>query len=285
MAAPVVFDTRQFTGADAVFGRLAALIHEKSGIVLSAAKRTMVEARLVRRFEAHGVDDLDQYVDKLFTERRIEAELPLLLDALSMNTTSFFREPRQFKALREEWLDALLESNGTRQLRTWSAASSTGPEVYTLAMVLSEHQARAGGYRFVCLGTDISREAIVEARAGTYPIRMLGPIPPPYRNKYWLACGRQGRVTHFRARPFLRRHTRFGTMNLMARRYSVPSGLDLIFLRNVLFYFDGHTQRKVIGHLRRHLRPGGLLVLGMSEPLVPEGLGLARVAPSVYRAE
>ena len=263
------------------FSRLAAHIYEVSGIKMPETKKTMLEGRLRRRLRAVGVETLDGYCDYLFTGDNLAAEGLHLINAVTTNKTDFFREPAHFDYLVAHALPSL-QARGIRTLRAWSSACSTGPEPYTLAMVLDDYAARNGGPDYGILATDLDTEVLATARAGIYPAELIDPVPAALRQKYVMASKDPAR-REVRIVPRLRSAIGFARMNLMDDRYPVGDPMHLIFCRNVLIYFDKPTQKKVVSQLYDCLAPGGYLLLGHSESITGLGLPLQQVANTVFR--
>ncbi|WP_375457420.1 CheR family methyltransferase [uncultured Methylobacterium sp.] len=271
--------------ADRHFRSIVDLIERQVGIQLPAAKRTMVEGRLRKRVRALDLDGLEAYGRHLFDEGRLDAEYTHLVDCVTTNKTDFFREPAHFEFLRDVAVPKLATQAGTGplQLKVWSAAASIGAEAYTLAIVLDDMIRRGHRLSFSILGTDISTEVLGRAGDGIYSHEMLAPIPPDLRRRYVMealdSARREGRIV-----PELRRRVQFRHLNLMDEHYDVDRDVDIVLCRNVLIYFDKSTQKAVIEHLARHLRPGGYLIVGHSESMAGAGaIGLNQVSSSVFR--
>lgn len=224
---------------------------------------------------------MQDYCSVLFDEGAIEQELPHLVDAITTNKTDFFREPAHFQVLAELAIPDLLNLREGRDplLKVWSAACSTGPEPYTLAMVLAEIAKHR--FRFAILGTDICGEVLKDARHAVYSEDVVEPVPEYMKHRYLMRS--RGTGGRFRIVPELRRVVRFEHLNLMDSRYPFDRDVDVIFLRNVLIYFDKPSQRSVVERLLSHLRPGGYLFLGHSESTIAAGMGLVEVANAVFR--
>ena len=265
------------------FTRLAAHIYEVSGIKMPETKKTMLEGRLRRRLRAVGVDTLDGYCDYLFTGNNLAAEGLHLINAVTTNKTDFFREPAHFDYLVDHALPAL-QARGIRTLRAWSAACSTGPEPYTMAMVLDDYAARNGGPDYGILATDLDTEVLAAARAGIYSAELVDPVPAALRQRYVMTSKDSAR-REVRIVPRLRSAIGFARLNLMDDRYPIGDAMHLIFCRNVLIYFDKVTQKKVVSQLYDCLAPGGYLLLGHSESITGLGLPLQQVANTVFRRE
>jgi len=267
------------------FGRIATLIEGEAGIKLPPGKRLMVEGRLRKRMRALGQADFASYCDFLFKQGGLERELTHLINAVTTNKTDFFREAEHFDYLVDHMVPNLLASRGERNslLKVWSAASSTGAEAYTLAMVLNDLQAQRNDFRFAILGTDISTAVLAQGRRAVYPAEMIAPVPPEMQGRYVMHPRRAGARREVRIVPELRRLVRFNHLNLMDGSYPFDRDVDIVFLRNVLIYFEKADQEAVVTRLVGHLRPGGYLVLGHSESMIGTSLAVRQVAPAVFQ--
>ncbi|HEY0917737.1 CheR family methyltransferase [Devosia sp.] len=268
------------------FSRLAALLSSQTGIKLPAAKRLMVESRLRRRVRELGLASLAEYGRTLFEEDGLAHELVHVIDAVTTNKTDFFREADHFDCLANRIVPLLLAGRGEGRLsplKIWSAASSTGAEAYTIAMVMSDLAALNNSLRFAILGTDVSTAALAAAERAVYPAEMASPVPRDMQDRYLM----RGRDAHARQQvrivPELRRLVRFERLNLMDRAYPFDRDVDVIFLRNVLIYFEKATQEEVVSRLLSHLRPGGFLILGHSESMIGTSMRLPQFAQGVFR--
>ncbi|MGN6158367.1 MAG: CheR family methyltransferase [Devosia sp.] len=268
------------------FTRIANLISSEVGIKLPPAKRLMVEGRLRKRVRALNLTSFDDYCDYLFRRDGLGQERTYLINAVTTNKTDFFREPEHFALLEQTLVPELIAlRRGERNplLKVWSAASSTGAEAYTLAMVLSDLAANRRDFRFAILGTDISTAVLAQGRRAVYPAEMVAPVPPEKQARYVMHARKPGVRPEVRMAPEIRRTVRFAHLNLMASSYPFDRDVDVIFLRNVLIYFDKRDQESVIGRLIEHLRPGGYLALGHSESMVGTTISMRQVAPAVFQ--
>jgi chemotaxis protein methyltransferase CheR len=263
---------------DSHFSRLAAFIEEYCGICMPPSKKTMVEGRLRRRVRRLGLSDLNQYCDLLFNDGWLEDEAVAIVDAVSTNKTDFFREERHFHYLASEVLPRF---SGDRPLTVWSAACSTGAEPYTLSIVLHEAQQKRPGLGFTIFATDISTDVLAKARLGIYPAEMLAPVPDGLQRRHFLRSRDPGNPT-VRIAPHIRQSVTFGRLNLMEAPYPIGGDMDVIFCRNVLYYFDKGRQERVLRHLCGHLRPGGHLFISHSETVAGMELPVRQVATSVF---
>jgi chemotaxis protein methyltransferase CheR len=267
------------------FQRLARFIHGYSGIKMPPAKKSMVEGRLRRRVRAVGVQSLTGYCEYLFEQDGLAGEAIHLIDAVTTNKTDFFREPDHFRFLVDQAIPELLgaqRGNARAPIKVWSAASSIGAEPYTLAMVLAEIALANPNFRSSIFASDICSEVLETAVLGIYPESMIAPVPMELRKRY-LMRAKAGARDRVRIVPQLRAAITFGRINLMEAPYPADSDMHIIFLRNILIYFDKPTQCKVLEQLCNHLRPGGFLFLGHSETLTGYGLPLQPVATTVFR--
>ena len=168
-------------------------------------------------------------------------------------------------------------------LKVWSAASSTGAEAYTIAMVLADMASARKDFRFAVLGTDISTDVIDAGRRAVYPTEQIAPVPPGMQSRYVMHARRPGGRPEIRIVPELRKQVRFDRLNLMDDTYPYDRDVDVIFLRNVLIYFEKSDQAAVIKRLVGHLRPGGYLLLGHSESMIGTSITMRQIAPAVFQ--
>lgn len=257
---------------DREFHAVRRFLFEASGIALSDAKKLLVSSRLGKRLRAREVADYSAYL-KLLAED--EQERQVALDLLTTNETYFFREPQHFDFLRGEILP---RHRLGRTFRVWSAACSSGEEAYSIAMLL-DHDLATTPWEVV--GTDISTRMLDKCRAGRYPMERAQGIPKEYLRRYCLMGTGPEQGFLLVDRP-LRQHLSFLHANLNGRLPEVGE-FDVIFLRNVMIYFEADTKRSLIGHLLHHLRPGGWLFIGHSESLHGIDTSLKPVHPAIYR--
>ena len=267
------------------FQRIASLIEQQAGIKMPPGKQTMVEGRLRKRVRALGLDDFAAYSAMLFEQGGLERELTHLINAVTTNKTDFFREPEHFDYLVDKMVPSLLAKRRQNQpvLKIWSAASSNGAEAYTLAMVLSDLKAQRRDFRFSILGTDISTDVLAHGKRAVYSAEMIAPVSLDLQQRYVMHARKPGARREVRIVPELRRLVNFLRLNLMDASYPFDTDVDVIFLRNVLIYFEKQDQAAVVGRLVGHLRSGGYLVLGHSESMIGTNLPVRQVAPAVFQ--
>ena len=270
--------------SDRHFRSIAELVEAEVGIKLPASKRLMLEGRLQKRVRVLNYSDVNEYVEHLFDADHFEAELVHLIDCVTTNKTDFFREPSHFVFMKDVAVPDILRrrGRGTRPLKIWSAACSTGMEAYTVAIVLDDMISTGAKFQFSVLGTDISTSVLQLAETGIYTPEMIAPVPAELAKRYFLSSRDPAR-DEVRVIPRLRRSTNFMRMNLMDEVYPVDRDVDIIFCRNVLIYFDKPTQRKVVEQLCTHLRPGGYFIVGHSESMIHnESIMLQQVQPTIF---
>jgi chemotaxis protein methyltransferase CheR len=254
------------TLSEQTFDQLRALIRERAGIDFPNEKRYLLESRVRPRLTACGVSSFDAYVRSLQREQDPD-EMAHLLNAVTINETTFFRHPSQFEALGHELLPALADrrhDRGTSEMRLWSAACSAGEEAYSLALLVKEQlKPRFPHVEFQIIGTDIDTEALEDAQTGHYRERAIRNVPTAYLHKYFQ---RQGDA--FVLHPSIREMVTFRTLNLTdAQEVRRMGDFDVIMCANVLIYFDQKRKKQVLQSMHRSLRPGGYLLVGGSEAL------------------
>ncbi|ADB18009.1 MCP methyltransferase, CheR-type [Pirellula staleyi DSM 6068] len=242
------------------FEFLASFIGKRTGIVLEPEKAYLVDARLAPIARQANFASIDAMVGALRLGSSPQLERAVL-DAMTTNETSFFRDAHPFEALRLEILPDLVEQRAKqRALSIWSAACSTGQEAYTISMILREHFPQLSTWNLQILGTDICHQVLERAREAKYnQTEMNRGLPATLLVKYF---ERQG--IHWSVRPELKSMVRFQELNLIEKFPPLPQ-FDVIFLRNVLIYFSMETKRAILTRLHSQLRPDGYLVLGGAE--------------------
>ncbi|MCL6620823.1 MAG: protein-glutamate O-methyltransferase CheR [Syntrophobacterales bacterium] len=263
------------------FDLIRELVKRHAGISLGEQKRELVQARLGKLLRERGLASFRDYY-RLVTADGSGAELTRLLDAISTNQTAFWREPAHFEFLLRELLPAWhREGRSRRGLRFWSAGCSTGEEPYTLAMVLWEALPEAEARQSTILASDLNTQVLASARRGIYPGERLTPLPPEWRRRYFLrGVGRwEGYV---QVKPQLKEMVHFFRHNLTGP-LPFTDGVEVIFCRNVMIYFEKETQAEVIGKFYQGLTPGGYLFIGHSESLCNLSHRFAYIRPTIYR--
>ncbi|AKJ27675.1 CheR family methyltransferase [Caldimonas brevitalea] len=262
------------TLTDKEFGCFQRFIFESAGIHMSSAKKTLVAGRLAKRVKARSLDSFAAYFSFL-TSGDAGDEVQTAIDLLTTNETYFFREPKHFELLRSVAMEAAAQS---RPLHVWSAASSSGEEAYSMAMVLADTMPNLPWEVF---GSDISQRVLQRARTGHYPMERARQVPEPYLKRFCLKGFGEQDGTLLVQRG-LRSKVKFGQVNLNTALPQIGM-FDVIFLRNVMIYFNGETKRQVVARVASVLKPGGYLCIGHSESLNDLQTGLQAVVPSIYR--
>jgi chemotaxis protein methyltransferase CheR len=265
------------------FNTLSRLVYEMCGINLAPVKKTMVESRLNRRLRALNLQSFAEYIELVTNMKMGSDELINMIDVVTTNKTDFFREPHHFEFLESYVVPSFLSREETRPraLRVWSAASSSGEEPYTLAMILQDLQERHDSFFYEILASDISTTVLKKAVEGIYAADRANDIPLHYRKKYVLRS-KDTKNPRIRIAPRLREAVKFAHINLIDSNLPVDQMQDIIFCRNVLIYFDRETQFKVISNLLTKLKPGGFLFIGHSESLHFFDLPIKQVRPTIF---
>lgn len=259
--------------SQAEFARFQRLIYEIAGISLADSKQVLLVGRLGKRLRTLNLSSFSQYYEYITHDA---PERQTMVDLLTTNETYFFREEAHFDFLRQRILP---EHPRNQALEIWSAAASTGEEIYTLAIVLAETLGVDGAWRI--LGSDISTQVLACARRGQYWLERTRGLPDAYRYKYCLKGVRQ-QAGSFLIAPELRQHTRFMQINLNTALPDIGR-FHVIFLRNVMIYFDNQTKRQVIERIVQKLLPGGYLIVGHAESLSGITNKVKAVQPTIYR--
>mgnify|MGYP001589566462 CR=1 FL=1 len=260
--------------SDQEFTQFQRFIYEAAGISLSSAKKALVSGRLAKRLDQYQLGSYTEYF-RLLKSGKAPAEVQTAVDLLTTNETYFFREPKHFDLLREQ---ASAARRRAQPFRVWSAASSTGEEAYSMAMVLADC---LGDGPWEVIGTDISARVLARAQAGHYSMERAKHVPQAYLQRFCLKGldDQQGTLLVERS---LRSRVQFMHANLNAPLPQLGA-FDIIFLRNVMIYFNGDTKRQVVTRVLSLLKPGGHFCIGHSENLHDITTAVQPVAPSIYR--
>lgn len=259
---------------DGEFARFQRFIFDAAGITLSSSKQALVSGRLGKRLAHHQVDSFGEYFQLISSGGHPE-EVQMAVDLLTTNETYFFRESKHFEFLRDQALAARARSE---PFRVWSAASSSGEEAYSIAMVLADCMESTA---WEVLGTDISTKVLEQGARALYTMERARHLPPDYLRRYcrkgtgdyagWLLVDRA-----------LRERVRFAQVRLNVPLPEIGR-FDVVFLRNVMIYFNDDTKRGVAARVCATLKPGGHFLVGHSETLTGLTDGLEQLAPSIYR--
>jgi chemotaxis methyl-accepting protein methylase len=256
-----------------------AVIEERAGIFLKPSKRDLVKTRLRSRIAACGLNDFAEYRNLLATLSKNDPEWQVFTNLLTTNKTDFFREPKHFSYLIETILPAWLKTS-QRTFQVWSAASSTGEEAFTLAMILNRHLPKDRDFKI--LATDIDTEVLSSAENAVYPISKKSEIPVDYQQES-IEAGRNEARGWFRIKRHLKEKVTFKQHNLIDREAPGKDLFDLVLCRNVLIYFGQENINLVQRKLYSTVKNGGHLFIGHSESFQGINHSWKAVGPSVFR--
>jgi len=245
---------------------LRDIIYARCGIFFAENKKYLLETRLARRLEEKNLKNFEDYYYFLTYDPDKEKELTNVQNSIVTNETSFFRDQTQLDAFIKGVVPKVIEEKaktGDRKIRVWSAASSTGEEPYTLAIMMLEEKLNAKGYSIEIFGSDISDVVLRSAEAATYDKYTLRNMPQEYVSRYFRAAG-----PSYALERRVKDLVTYRKINLVSSADTrMMKGIDIIFCRNVLIYFDDTSKKKAVAHLYDSLGPGGYLFVGFSETL------------------
>ncbi|WP_299979057.1 protein-glutamate O-methyltransferase CheR [Desulfobacula sp.] len=264
---------------DIDFGKISRFVYEKYGINLHAGKKELVKARLGKRLRDGNFRSFAEYF-RFVTKKEGADELTVMIDSLSTNLTSFFREDAHFHRFRKIIPGMAGPLSHYGRLRIWCAGCSTGEEAYSLAMTLKE-ALNGQNIDTQILASDISTKVLKTAMAGVYPNERVKNIPNSLLRKYF-QIGQEEWEGYYRVKKDIKDIIKFMRFNLMEKPpFNNP--FDSIFCRNVMIYFDKETQEKLINRFYDCLKKDGWLFIGHSESLTGMTHPFKYVEPSVYR--
>ncbi len=244
------------------FEYICNLVREKSAIVLEPNKTYLVESRLAPVARENGLTSVDELVEALRKPGVVANKLTqAVIEAMTTNETSFFRDLHPFDALRTNIVPELINKRSSeRTLNIWSNACSSGQEIYTIAMILKEHFSELGGWKVRLIASDLSTQILEKARTGVFnQTEVNRGLPMPMLLKYFQKNGLTWQI-----KEEIRRMVEFRQVNLVETFPQLPA-MDIVFLRNVLIYFSPETKRDILAKVKRVMRPDGYLFLGGAE--------------------
>lgn len=259
---------------DDEFAAVQRWVLEAAGISLGPSKKALVCGRWAKRLTARECPSFGEYLKLLHRDGETR-EWQTALDLLTTNETYFFREPKHFDFLAHT---VLAGARRAQALRIWSAACSSGEEPYSLAMMLAHH---LGEGPWEIVATDISTRVLARAQAGVYPVARTKDVPKDFLHRFCLK-GTGPHAQEVLVKKELRQHVRFMQANLNGVLPQLGE-FDVVFLRNVMIYFDVPTKAALIKKIAGLIKPGGYLVIGHSESLNGVSTLLSSVAPSIYQ--
>lgn len=280
MLAETTFDATDDTSdrLEVCFGRISKLMYDISRVQLPDSKVGLVRSRLRRRLRVLGFAAFPEYVDLVETPDGRE-ELAMMVDLLTTNKTSFFREQAHFDFLSEVILPDYRERG--EPIKVWCAACSSGEEPYSVAMQLREELPELSRSKVKILATDLSTEMLTKAKAAVYTAQTVESIPEKLRKRYLRTVAGTHYPSH-QIEASVRGMVRFAPLNLVGS-WPMRGPFDLILCRNVMIYFDRPTRERLVPRLSHLLRPGGYLFVGHSEGLNALQHDLEYIQPAVYR--
>ncbi|HEC13825.1 MAG TPA: chemotaxis protein CheR [Acidiferrobacteraceae bacterium] len=271
---------REYGFTDEHFNCLRDMVTQYSGIKLPDTKRDMVYGRLVRRLRCLNLDSFEEYCELVSGDSG--EERVALINAITTNLTSFFREKHHFELLAGSVIPAVLQANAdTRRIRIWSAGCSTGEEPYSIAMTVKEAMPRAVQWDIKILATDLDTNVLDTARSGIYPLERVSGLPEK-RLKRWFRRGRGEQSDSVKVVNELQEIIRFRQLNLM-ETWPMRGPFDIIFCRNVVIYFDKETQKVLFDKIGNLMADDGHLFIGHSESLFKVTDRFTSLGQTAYR--
>ncbi|GAA5041063.1 chemotaxis protein methyltransferase [Marivirga lumbricoides] len=262
--------------------KLSSFIRTNFGINLTEAKRTLLESRLQKRLRLSGITSFKEYIKKV-CEGHHHAELINMINVVTTNKTDFFREKTHYDYVLSKILPEHAALPAKKELNIWSAASSTGEEAYTMAMVIEEFNRLTNNYlKYTIDASDISTEVLKKGIQAVYRESDIAAIANGMKQSYFLRSKEAG-SDKVRVVKKLREKVKFFRFNLMSNAYPTREKYDIIFCRNVLIYFDRTTQEQVIQKLCESLKTGGYLFLGHSESIIGLNVPLKQLIHTGYK--
>lgn len=265
------------------FQRISDVIYQHCGINLHDGKKSLVRARLAKLLRMSKCRSFKEYIDYVLSPEG-QGEFSSLVDSLSTNLTSFFREKNHFDFLTGTHLNRLCkekEKTSPLKIRAWSAGCSSGEEPYTLAITLLDYFSNRGPWDIKILATDVSTRMLEKAQMGTYDRERVAPLSPEQLRQYMVPNTMEGRKV-YQVSAALKNRIKFRYLNLM-EKWPFDIAFDFIFCRNVMIYFDKKTQEKLVNRFWEYLDKGGILFVGHSESLAGIQHKYKYVLPAIYQ--
>ena len=278
----IIIDDK-LTLSDAEFEQISDMVYDHCGINLHDGKKELVRSRLAKIIRQGHFSSFSEYMNFVAGDSSGQA-FSDLIDSISTNLTSFFRESVHFDFLVDSYLPELITHKqrvGQLRLRAWSAGCSSGEEPYSIAITLLESLPDRSRWVVKLLATDISTRILKRAREGVYERERIEPVLPALKNRYLIMRSQNGQK-RFEVVPALRQIINFKYLNLM-QEWPFRGPIDFIFCRNVMIYFDKPTQQRLIDRFWKVLAPGGILFTGHSESLTGIQHQFEYVQPTIYR--
>jgi chemotaxis protein methyltransferase CheR len=262
--------------SSAQFKKISQLVYSIAGIDMTPGKKALVKSRLMKRLRKLEMNNFDEYLNYIKSSQG-SSERGLMVDALTTNKTSFFRENAHFTYMAENILPSLKK----KRVRMWCAACSSGEEPYTMSIVLNEKMPNISSRDVRILATDISYDMLSKAQRAVYTTSRVNGLPSSVIKKYFDLTTDNGRHV-YKVKKTVRRLVHLAWLNLM-EPWPMKGPLDIIFCRNVMIYFDTKTKQRLIDRFWDILAPGGYLFVGHSEGLSGISHRFESVRPAAYR--
>lgn len=281
LVTPLVLPDALEQVSDLQLARYADLIYSRTGIRVSPQKKTLLSNRLRRRLRLTGIEGFEQYYRHLRQLGPRNPEWDAFLQEITTHETYLFRDPAQWDWFQDTFLPACAAARacgGRACLRIWSAACSTGDEAFTAACCIAGTLPNAATRRIQILGTDIGIVAVEQARAAVFNERAMRLVPDACRKRFF---NKAKDAYAWQAKPILTQMVAFRQHNLLDRLAEDP--FDVVFLKNVLIYFDRDSKRRVMANVGTMVRPGGMLVVGAAEGVADFAGSLVRIQPWLYQ--
>lgn len=260
------------------FSLIANYIYSNYGIKMPPSKKLMLEGRLYKRLKETKKNTFKEYLDYVFDTEQGSLELINMVDVITTNKTDFFREPHHFEYIKRKFLP---KYEG-KTVNIWSSASSTGEEVYTIAITMEEYNKEKGvNLNYQLCASDISTKVLKHANQAVYDEQRIKDLPLKLKQKYFLKSKNPLNKTVRVVAP-LRNKVRFDRVNLLQPIETYNDLFDLVFCRNVLIYFDRETQELVLNNICNKMKVGATLMLGHSESISGLKLPLKQIQPTVF---
>ena len=264
---------------DKEFKQLSEFIQRNYGIHLKKEKQTLITGRLHKVLAELNLKSFSEYYEYLVNDKSGVA-LAVLVDKITTNHTFFMREAEHFAYLKDQVLPYWKRTIKNHDLRVWCAASSTGEEPYTLAMIIGDFfESEKHLWDTKLLATDISQAALDTAKRGVYQMERIEDLPKYWRNKYFI----RNDALSMRANDYLKSQVIYRRFNLVDEVFPFKKKMHVIFCRNVMIYFDQKTKETLVNKMYDLLEPGGYLFIGHSESLNRETTQFKYIKPAVYR--
>lgn len=265
--------SRNIKFSEKEFHKLKNIIYEKSGIFITSEHQEGLENRLGSRLDHYNLDSFDKYYDVMTNDDR---EMQTVINMATTNETYFFREHKHYEFLKEEILPKVKYD----LFRSWSAAGSNGAEAYSTAMLIDSNLSAYQNWEVVT--SDINDEVLEFSKRAIYPMRFAKKIPIEYLKNY-CQRGQNEDEGFFKIGEKIKKHLKYMHINLTGTMPSELGMFDVVFLRNMIIYFDDAHKKVIVENVIRHLKPGGYLFMGHSESLYRITDNVTQVRPSIYK--